>query len=187
MVDYEELADQAEKDGPTDEEIKTISGLVARQCRLEDELEALQKLAREKGNELNKMQFETLPEAMLNAGCSSYTDANGNVVGIKEDIKAGMTEKTKPWCFGWLRKTNNGDLIRNEFKITYGVGQDDDAKSLVDTLKEQGQDFNQKEYVHPRTLPAFCRSHMEENETTEEWEKNFGIFPFKVAKITRPE
>lgn len=185
-VNFEELADEQAAQGPTDEELKTIAGLIKRQCEIEDWIDEQSERLREAKNNLNKIQFELLPDAMLAAGCSEYADENGFKVTVKQDVKASMTEKTKPWCFAWLREQGHGDIIRNEFKVTYGVGQDTDAARLVNTLQEQGQDFNQKEYVHSRTLPAFCRAELEENDHGEEWEKNFGIFRFKVAKIDRP-
>jgi len=182
MVDFEDY----EVDGPTDEQLKNIAGLIQRQINLEDWIEKEEGRLREAKVNLAKIALETLPDAMLAAGCSEYSDADGFQVKVKKDVKASITEANKEWCFKWLRGSGNGDIIRNEFKVTYGVGKDDDANLLVETLKEQGQDFNQKEYIHSRTLPAWCRAELEENDHGEEWEKKFGIFRYKVAKIVRP-
>jgi hypothetical protein len=181
MVDYEELTE-----GPSDEQLSVVSGLIKRQIEIEDWIaKQTERMAEAKAN-LNKIQLELLPEAMLAAGVQEFADESGYRVKVKQDVKAGITEANKEWCFKWLREHNAGDIIRNEFKITYGVGEDDRAKDLVSTLKEQAQEFNQKEYVHSRTLPAFCRAELEENDHGEEWEQKFGIFRYKVAKIERP-
>jgi len=182
MVDYEKLTD----DAPSDDQLKVISGLIKRQVEIEDWIKKEEGRLREAKANLAKVQNELLPEAMLNAGVSQFTDEMGFRVQVKEDVKAGITAANQPWCFQWLRQSGNGDIIRNEFKITYGVGQDQEAHTLVDILKEQEQDFNQKEYVHPRTLPAFVRAELEENEHGEEWEDKFGVYRYKVAKIERP-
>ena len=183
MVDYEELVE-----GPTDDQLKVISGLIKRQIEIEDWLEKAAGRMMEASANLAKIQNDLLPEAMLAAGVSDFTDAAGYKIKVKQDVKAGITEANQQWCFDWLRKSGNGAIIRNEFKISYGVGDEELATKLVETLKEQEQEFNQKQYVHPRTLPAFCRTELEneDNPPTEEWEKRFGIFRYKVAKIERP-
>lgn len=186
MVDYEALADQEEKEGPSDEELKTISKLIARQVELEDWIEKqLERLAKAQAR-LDHVSMNLLPEAMAAAGCSEYRDADGNGVEVKEDLKAGITEANQEWCFKWLSDNGHGDIIRNEFKVSFGVGEDTDAQGLADFLLENDQGFNQKRYIHHRTLPAWCRAELEENDHGEEWEKKFGIFHFKKAKITRP-
>jgi hypothetical protein len=181
MVDFEELSD-----APTDDQLSVISGLIKRQVEIENWIaKEEERLAEAKAN-LAKVSLELLPEAMLAAGVKEFADESGYRVIVKQDVKAGITEKNKQWCFKWLRDNNAGDIIRNEFKITYGVGEGERADELVSSLKNQGQEFNQKEYVHPRTLPAFCRAELEENDHGEEWEQKFGIFRYKVAKIERP-
>ena len=188
-LDFEDLVE-----GPSDKELKLIGGLVERQAKLEDWIAdqlARMNIAVER---LRKLEYETLPEAMKAAGCESYTTAAGLIVNVKEDVKASIAVANVPWCHSWMRDHGHGALIRNEFKITYGVGEEENAKAkiLSTTLKEQAQDFNQKEYVHPRTLPAFCRTEMENDEErdepllNEEWETKFGIYRYKRAKITRP-
>jgi hypothetical protein len=181
MVDFEEMLE-----APSDEQLSVVSGLIKRQVEIEDWIKNEEGRLKEAKANLAKIQNELLPEAMLNAGVTEFADENGFKVSVKTDVKAGITSANQEWCFNWLRKSGNGDIIRNEFKISYGVGEEDRAKELVDELKNQGQDFNQKQYVHPRTLPAFCRAELEDNQHSEEWENKFGIYRYKVAKIERP-
>lgn len=180
-VDYEQLAEP-----PSDEQLGVISGLIKRQIEIEDWITKESARMIEAKANLAKLQNELLPEAMLNAGVSEFADESGFKVTVKSDVKAGITAKNQEWCFGWLRNSGNGDIIRNEFKISYGVGEEDRATQLVDELQQQGQEFNQKQYVHPRTLPAFVRAELEDNDHGEEWETKFGVFRYKVAKIERP-
>lgn len=183
MVDYEDLANEA---APSDDQLKVIAGLIERQTKIEDWIAEEEERLREAKSNLAKVQNELLPEAMMAAGVTEFTDINGYKVTVKEDLRAGITAANKDWCFTWLRDNGHGDIIRNEFKITYGVGEDTSAQELVDTLKEQEQDFSQKEYIHHRTLPAFVRAELEENPHDSEWEERFGVFRQKVAKIERP-
>lgn len=182
MVDYEDMTE-----GPTDDQLKVISGLIKRQVEIEDWIKKEEGRMREAKANLLKVQNELLPEAMLAAGVKEFADEKGFKVTVKEDVKAGITAANQEWCFGWLKETGNQDIIRNEFKISYGVGEEEQANVLVAALNEQAQEFNQKRYIHPRTLPAFCRAEMEDNDHGEEWETKFGIFRYKVAKIERPE
>lgn len=182
MVDYEELSNE----GPSDDQLKVISGLIERQTKIEDWIVEQEERLREAKANLAKVQTELLPNAMKAAGVTEFTDLNGYRVSVKEDLRAGITAANKDWCFQWLRENGHGDIIRNEFKITYGVGEDDHAAELVQALKDQEQDFNQKEYIHHRTLPAFVRAELEENEHDSDWEEKFGVFRQQIAKIERP-
>lgn len=180
--------DMAEEVVPvTDDEIKSISELADRQIVLEDWIERSEEKMKEARENLKKLTGELLPEAMREAGVREFKLSNGCEVLMNMDIKASITAANKEKAFAWLREQNQGDLIRNEFKISFGAGEDEFSDGLVGYLHEVKQDFNQKEFVHHSTLPAFVRRELDEHDHGEDWEKLFGVYRHTYTKIIRPK
>lgn len=171
----------------SDDEIKSISELADRQVLLEDWIEKAEDKLKEAKANMKKLTGELLPEAMREAGVREFKLSNGCEVLLNMDIKASITAANKENAFAWLRENNQGDLIRNEFKVSYGSGEDEQADCLSSFLTEVGQDFNQKEFVHHSTLPAFVRRELDEYDHGEDWEKMFGVYRHSYTKIIRPK
>jgi hypothetical protein len=67
----------------------------------------------------------------------------------------------KRQAYEWLRSNGLGDLIKNEVAVTFGVGEDNKAKQLLNLAAEQGYEPQQKEKVEPMTLKALYRERIE--------------------------
>jgi hypothetical protein len=184
-INYDEMVE--DRVPLTDDEITSIAKLAERQMQLEDWIERAEDRLKEAKANLRKLTGEQLPEAMRAAGVSSFALENGCEISMNMDIKASITKANQEAAFNWLRETGNADIIRNEFKISYGAGEDEQADCLTSFLAEVGQDFNQKEFVHHSTLPAFVRRELEETDHDEDWEKMFGVYRHTYTKIIRPK
>jgi hypothetical protein len=186
-INYDEIADAPV--AVSDDEVSSIASLAERQIILEDWLDAQAVRMKEAKSNLTKICEEKLPEAMKAAGMLKFTLDNGCVIEVKEGVHGNITKANQEWCYSWLRENNNGDLIKNEFKITYGKGEDEFADGLVGYLNDADQDFNQKEFIHPQTLGAFVRTEdaNPEVEHDAEWEKRFGLYRKRVSSIERPK
>lgn len=184
MIDLEALSEEIS--APDDNQVSNIAQLASRQVSLENAMKDLEEQQKKLKAEWQKVSQDLLPEAMFAAGVSELSLENGTRITVQQDVKAGITEKNKEWCFQWLREHGHGSIIRNEFSVSFGINEDQKAQVLADTLRELHNDYNQKQYIHHRTLPAWVRTELEENEHDEEWEKRFGVFRFKQAKIERP-
>lgn len=184
-INYDEIANQEVK--VSDDKLQAISDLAERQLKIQEWITEQEERLKQAKKNLLAVQCDKLPAAMKEAGVKSFVLEDGSSVEIDEDIKASITQKNKEWCFEWLREEGFGDIIKNEFKTTFGKGEGDKAEKLATFLIEHEQDFNQKESVHPQTLGAFVREQLKENDHPEEWEKRFGVYRMKVAKITRPK
>ena len=100
---------------------------------------------------------EDLPAAMKTAKLKTFTLDNGFEIVLDSELKTSITEKNKPGAHKWLRDNKHGDLIKNEFKTTFGKGEAENAEALAKYFLEAEQDFTQKESVHAQTLGAFVR------------------------------
>ncbi len=144
-----------------EEVLGTISKLANMQVALETEAQVLTTELQEVNRKLKRLSEETLPEAMLDVGLSSFTLSTGQNVTIKEDVYPSITSNNKAAAYLWLRQNGYGDIIKNEVKIAFGVGDDDKAdmlrklilsrKALKDLLPEQ------KESIHNSTLKSFIK------------------------------
>jgi len=184
-INYDEIADAPVP--VSDDELKSIADLAERQIVLEDWIENEEARLKEGKENLAKLANELLPEAMKVAGVREFKLDNGFELELSAEIKASITKKNLEWCHEWLRDGGHGDLIKNEFKVVYGKGEDEFADNLAVHLSDTGRDFNQREFVHPQSLGAFVRVEVASNEHGEEWEEKFGVFRWKQAKITRPK
>lgn len=186
-INYDEIADAPVAVG--DDEIQSIAQLAERQVVIEDWIETQTARLKEAKENLLKLSCEKLPAAMKQAGMLNFTLENGCTIDVKEGVHGSITKANQPWCFNWLRENNNGDLIKNEVKTTFGMGEDEQAKELTEHLTEAEIDFSQKESIHPQTLGAFIRTEVVNTEVDRdaEWEERFGVYRKSVATIERPK
>lgn len=186
-INYDDIAEAPVAVG--DDDIQSIAELAERQIILEDWISEQGDRMKEAKENLRKLSCEKLPEAMKQAGMLQFKLDNGCVIDVKEGVHGNITKANQQWCFEWLRDNNNGDLIKNEFKVTFGKGEGDFADGLIEYLNDADQDFNQKEFVHPQTLGAFVRTEVSNPEVDhdEEWENKFGVYRSRVTLIERPK
>lgn len=184
-VNYDDMAEAVVP--VSDDEVKSISALAERQIILEDWIENTEGKIKEAKANMKKLTGELLPDAMRTAGVREMKLDNGCALLLNMDMKASITAANKEAAFTWLRDNNQGDLIRNEFKVSYGAGEAELSDELSQYLLGADQDFSQKEFVHHSTLPAFVRRELDEHDHGEDWEKMFGVFRYTYTKIIRPK
>ena len=186
-IDYDALAKDAASVEVSDEDLKSIAELAERQMKLEDYIEKGEEKIAEAKARLAKITAEDLPEAMRTAGVKKFELADGCVLDLNSKIRANITDKNMEWCHTWLRDSGNGEIIRNEFKTSFGAEEDAQAVDFANDLVEKGLDFTQKESIPWNTLDAFVRVEIASNEPGEEWESKFGVYRQTFVKIERPK
>ena len=76
------------------------------------------------------------------------------VRGREDDVK-------REAALQWLRTNGLGDIIKNNVFVTFGKGEDDKAKQLLDLAAENGYEPQQKSDVAWMTLTALFRERIE--------------------------
>ena len=145
----------------TSNQLGEISKLANLQMELENEVYMLEEKLMEEKRKLKKIQEEALPELLFDLGLSSIVLSTGQKITITENVYPSITKAGKQHFYDWLRSKGYGDIIKNEIKISFGVGDDGKAKmlqkfisqrkSLADLLPEQ------RESIHGGTLKAFVK------------------------------
>jgi hypothetical protein len=178
-LDISELENLA----PTDEQLTTVSRIADQQLALELDIEQLTSELRTKKNLHVKVSQEDLPDAMLAMGMSSFTLRNGAAIDIKKGVDASIRVDDKPQAYEWLRENGHGAIIKNEFKVPFGAGQDEQAEQLDKFLHQINADFNAAISIHTQTLRAWARTQLEEGNPIPETIK---VYEYSVAKVTPP-
>lgn len=170
---------------PTDQALASIGGMVQRSLDLEAELETLYLQVGEKVNELTKLKEELIPAAMSSAGTTMFKALDGSLVEIDTQYYASINDQNREEAHQWLRDTGRGSLIKNEFKVNFGKGEDGQAAKFNAFLTAKKVPFTQKEGVHHSTLGAFVKECYESGVNFPE--KLLGAFTKKVASIKKPK
>jgi hypothetical protein len=53
-------------------------------------------------------------------------------------------------------------LIKHQVTLEFGMKQDNEAKSIVEELKQKGLPVQQKLFVHPSTLRSFVKDQIQD-------------------------
>ena len=129
---------------------------------------------------------QTIPNLMQQAGISMLKLADGSSVEVKPFYSARIPASKSEQAFDWLRENGHGDMIKNQVSLEFGMRQDNEAKALVEELKQKGLAVLQKTSVHPSTLRGFVREQIQDLGKDVPAEL-FGTYVANKTKITTKE
>jgi len=129
---------------------------------------------------------QTIPNLMQQAGISMLKLADGSSVEVKPFYSARIPASKSEEAFTWLRENGHGDMIKNQVSLEFGMRQDNEAKALVEELKQKGLAVQQKTSVHPSTLRGFVREQIQDLGRDVPAEL-FGTYVANKTKITTKE
>ena len=110
--------------------------------------------------QLNYQRYEIVPGMMQELGINSFELDNGYKVSIKDEYYAKIPDAFQFECFEWLRKNELDGIIKTAVSLSFGKGEAEQAKEVLETLYEIGLVPNVKETVHPQTLKAFVKERL---------------------------
>jgi hypothetical protein len=138
-------------------ELSLISDLAAQQLQLQEELGRLEAAVIAKKEELRVVQEELLPNALTEAGTTSFTLLNGMKISFKDEIYCSIPKDDPDHALNWLRDNDYDGIIKTQVVSEFGKGEDAEARRTVDALIEMGVAAAMKSTVHPMTLKSFIR------------------------------
>lgn len=166
---------------PSNESIKQIAVLAARQVDLGTQIEEMKKVLENLEQDLKQVAEVDLPAAMFEAGISSFTLENGTKVTTKEDIYASIPKGKESEAFTWLGDNGFGGIIKHVVSASFGKEEDSRAQEFIKAAKELGLEPEDKRAVHPSTLKAFIKEQLQQG--TNLPLDLFGAFQIKKAVI----
>jgi hypothetical protein len=141
--------------------LKEIADLAERQMQLAAKIDKANAYISDLNQQLKTVQEVLLPEALIMTGLHEVKLANGSKVTIKRFYSASISDENRDEAFSWLYDNNYSDLIKNDFSIKFGKGDDEEADNLKELLDSNGIEYAQKTHVHPQTLAAFVKEQVE--------------------------
>ena len=145
-VEVTNLADECQKLKDTEDMIKSA----------EKHLQDLKAKADDIGSRV-------IPELLAEQGLTSIKLADGSSVSVKKEYRCTLPkdDSKREQCYKWLRDNQLGDIIKNNVSVTFGRGEDDKAKQLLDLAVANGFEPSQKSDVSWNTLTALFRERIE--------------------------
>ena len=161
------------------------------------ELSDLIRIASDVGKQLSKAEeaikslkesrdrylYDLIPAKMAEMGMDKV-EVDGNKVSLRTFVSGTMPKDpiAKENALAHLREIGAGDFIKNDINVSFGVTQDNSAKSLQADLEEKGFDTSSKTWIEPMTLKKLIRERVEANQ-----EIDLDIFNAHVGTIAKLE
>ena len=144
-------------------EVTTIAQECVRLKTKEDELVSLEEQVKNKKEEIDEISSSIIPELLAEQGLSAIKLADGSNVSVKKEFRCTLPkdEVKREAAYKWLRDQGLGDIIKNNIFVTFGKGEDDKAKQLLNLAAENGFDPQQKSDAAWNTLTALFQERVE--------------------------
>ena len=170
---------------PSDVELEELRKMVQRQIDTEEAIAEAKTGLKQLEAACRNLSEKVIPEAMAVFGMSALKTSDGLSVTIKDEIYASIKKDNQEEAYRWLRANNFDAIIKNEIKVPFNKGQDEDAMKLMHILNNNGFDsWSARESVHPQTLRGFIKEQLEKGEDIPL--SLFGAFLFQKTIIKQP-
>ena len=161
-MDLEEVSLSMKVD---DKELDSLSSLCKEMLEQQEMIANLEEQLKTAKEKERKLSEERIPNKMNELGYSNIELKTGEKIQIKPFYSAKIPADRVDAAFQWLRDNGQGDLIKNNVSLTFGRSQDNEAKAIVDDLRNKGHNVKQVEKVEPMTLKAFVREQTEKGQS----------------------
>jgi len=144
-------------------EVTTVADQCVKLKQKEDEIANLEEQLKNKKAEADDISSRVIPELLAEQGLSEIKLADGSKVSVKKEFRCTLPkdETKREQAYKWLRDQGLGDIIKNNIFVTFGKGEDDKAKQLLNLAAENGFDPQQKSDAAWNTLTALFQERVE--------------------------
>ena len=144
-------------------EVNTIAAECVNLKKKEDEIADLEEQLKKKKEEADFISSNVIPELLAEQGLSEIKLADGSKVSVKKEFRCTLPkdEVKRTAAYQWLRDQGLGDIIKNNIFVTFGKGEDNKAKQLLDLAAENGFQPQQKSDAAWNTLTALYQERVE--------------------------
>lgn len=131
---------------------------------------------------VNEYQSKTIPDAMIEIGCTMFALTDGTKIELKEVVSAGIPKDSQDEAYEWLREHGAGDLIKTEVTIKFGRGDEEAAREFFDSVEDKNPEMSVG--VHSQTLSAWAREQLSKGVQLPM--DLLGIWTGNIAKVVLP-
>ena len=172
---------------PDDAALRRVADLAAEQLAAEAAVAAAEAELDRATARLRRVREADLPEAMSAAGVDGFKLTDGSAVTIRRDWVVSVARVNAAAAHAWLRERGLGDVIKDEIKLRFGRGQEEQAANLLTWARAHlsNVDLDEKESVHPQTLKATIKEQLRQHVDVPV--ALFGLMPLVIAVVTKPK
>jgi len=167
----------------SDNEIKSLSALLQQQLDMEEEIQQLETVVKQRKHEYQKLTTETIPQHAQAINCTLHRLQDGSTFELKPFVSAHISKAKKDEAFTWLKQNGHSDIIKNQVKLDFGMQDLDKAEECLKTLTEAGYSPSAESSVHSGTLKKWVREQVEAGEPIPL--ELFGAYLGQVSTITK--
>lgn len=146
----------------SDNELKSLSGLLEQQIELEEEIAQLETAVSEAKKRHQFLTTKTIPDHATAINCTLHRLESGHVFELKPFVSANIPKAKKEEAFTWLKEQGYDDIIKNVVSIEFGKGDDEKAAACLSVLDSSGFSAHADSSVHAATLKKWVRERVEE-------------------------
>lgn len=165
---------------PSDNQIRLIAHLAEAQLAVEQDIAATEEKLKELKKRHAELSRQELPQAMEEAGVSTFTLSSGAQVEVRSGWAASIRAEDQPAAFQWLIDHSHDSILKEFLTCQFGMGEREDAVRAAQALLSAGFHPERKNTVHPATLKRWVREMMEAGE---EVPTLFNPYEYSEARI----
>ncbi len=146
---------------PSNAEITEIAALAERQLEQAYQVVLLEAQLKCAEADLRQTQEIDLPNAMAQAGVSEIKLPSGQKISIKDGITASVPKANKLEVCTWLREHGFGDIVSEDVTVSFGRGEEEQARDAANRLRALGLHPELTTDVNTARLKALITEQME--------------------------
>ena len=159
-----------------------LSRLIRESQKVDDEIKQTEQFLKDLKAKKRAVDEEDIPALMQELGVESLT-VDGNKVSVEKFVSARIPDDRRDEAYNFLRSIGEGDIIKNDVVVSFGMGQDNMAGAVLDDLRNQGLEPNQKTHIHPMTLRSWVKNRIESQQEIDY--DTFGVYVGNRAVIKK--
>jgi 3-dehydroquinate synthetase len=151
-------ADASAFAGLTTEGGSELSDLIRQANSVNEEIAANEEQLRALKRKRDHYLHDLIPAKMSEVGMDKV-QVDGNTVSLHTFVSARMPQDPmeKQVALQHLRAVGAGDFVKNTVSVSFGLRQDNQAKSFEADLSDRGLDPESKTWVEPMTLKKLIK------------------------------
>lgn len=182
--DYSGYVDEEVEKTANEDLLKRLATIAREQVAAESVVASLEAQLVEANAALRLITEDKLPTILDELGIEEFTTSDGIQVSIKEKLRGSIPKDKASEAFAWLDEHDQGNMIKRQFVIEFGKGDEGWANKFEGDLKKRKKPLNvaRKKTVHPSTLQSFIKDQLEKGVDIPL--KLFGVYRQRSSKVT---
>ena len=168
--------------GLTTEGGSELSGLIRQLNDVTKDLSLVEESVRALKRKRDRYVYDLIPAKMQEVGLDKV-GVGSNTVSLHPFVSATMPKDPmeKQVALQHLRRIGAGDFVKNTISVSFGLQQDNQAKSFEADLSDRGLEPESKTWVEPMTLKKLIKERVENNQEIDL--ELFNAYIGTVAKV----